>query len=69
MREGVINRANRDQAFAKLRMGQTRSAQEQHQVHLSNAKLNVLVFEFEFPLSGLRDFMILERVGWCHARK
>lgn len=65
MREGVTKRANRDQGFAKLRMGQTRSAQKQHQVHLGNTKLNVLAFEFEFPLSSLRDFMTFERVGLC----
>ncbi len=47
--KGIMHFAVGDQPFAKQRMRQVCSSKEQHQVHLGDARLNMLPLRRKFP--------------------
>ena len=67
--ERVVQRADRQQPHAVDLMRQPKRGQQDEQVHLGDAELDVLAFRRELPVEGRWDALALERVGHRLARE
>ena len=61
--ERIVERADRQQPLAVDRMRQAERGQQDEQVHLGDAELDVLALRRELPVEGRGDALALERVG------
>ncbi len=61
--EGIVERADRQQPLAVDRMRQPERRQQDEQVHLGDAELDMLALRREFPGEGRGDALVLEGVG------
>ena len=61
--EGIVQRADRQQPLAVDGVRQAERRQQDEQVHLGDAELDMLALRREFPVEGRRDALALERVG------
>ena len=61
--ERIVQRADRQQPLAVDRMRQAERGQQDEQVHLGDAELDVLALRRELPVEGRGDALALERVG------
>lgn len=61
--EGIINRADRQQALAEQRMGETGGSQQQEEVHLGNAEFDMLPLRREMPFLRGRHPFVAKRIG------
>ena len=61
--EGIVQRADRQQPLAVDRMRQAERREQDEQVILGDAELDVLALGRELPIEGRRDVLALEGVG------
>ncbi len=61
--ERIVERADRQQAFAEQRMRKAGGAEQQEEVHFGNAELDVLPLGRELPLLRAGDALGLKDVG------
>ena len=61
--EGIVERADGEQPLTEMRMGKARLSEQEEEVHLSDAKLEMLAFGREFPFLCRWDRVFPERVG------
>ena len=67
--EGVVDRADGDHPLAEQAVRQPRRAKQQEEVHLGDAKLEVLPFGGEVPLGGRGDAVLDEGITLRRAGK
>src|SRR6185312_7331419 len=63
LNERIIERTDRDQAFAIDRMREPERRQQGEQIHLGDAELDVLALGREVPVERGGNALALERVG------
>ena len=61
--EGIIERADGEQAFAEQRMGEAERRQHQEEVHLGDAEFHMLALGREVPVEGRGNALRLEEIG------
>ena len=67
--ERIVERADRQQPLAVDRMRQAERRQQDEQIHLGDAELDVLALGRELPVEGRGDAFAFERVGHALARE
>src|SRR5581483_10945592 len=67
--EGIVQRADREQALAIDGVRQPKRGQQDEQIHLGDAELDVLACRGEIPIVGRRYPLALEQVAKFFARK
>ena len=67
--EGIVERADRQQAAAKQRMRQAERRQHGEEIHLGDAELEMLTFRTELPFLRRGNPLVAEGVGHDLARE
>ena len=67
--EGIVQRADRDHPFAEQRVRQPERAKHQEQVHLGDAKFDMLALLAHLPLLRAHQATLLEHVLFARHRK
>src|SRR6185437_14365344 len=67
--EGIVERADRQQALAVDRVRQAQRREQDEQIVLGDAELEMLALRRELPVESGRDAFVLERVGHLLVRE
>src|SRR5262249_34029279 len=69
LNERIVERADRDEALADDRMRESERGEQNEQVHLGDAELDMLPLGRKIPIESGGNALALERVGKRRARK